>query len=174
MIIITAVLICRVQEYSGYDEDIYNIPVWRFGVNWCISHNLIIYIFGGFTVQLTPGLSLTRGLQQRPLWLPCHRSLSHRSHIGRPRPPILGRHGGRATLPRWVFWQSLLMISTLLPTWTFHALLPCSGLGIRSFQKNGTIFAFFSALYKRTERSLRSFPFFIKERNNLCILFCSL
>ena len=42
-----------------------------------------------------------------------------------------------------------------------------AGLGIRSFQKNGTIFAFFSVLYKRTEQSLRSFPFFIKERNVL-------
>ena len=42
-----------------------------------------------------------------------------------------------------------------------------TGLGIRSFQKNRTIFAFFSVLYKRTERFLRSFPFFIKERNIL-------
>ena len=49
-----------------------------------------------------------------------------------------------------------------------------AGLGIRSFQKNGTIFALFSILYKRMERSLRSFPFFIKERNHLCVLFCSL
>ena len=49
-----------------------------------------------------------------------------------------------------------------------------SGLGIRSFQKNDPIFAFFSVLYKRTERSLRSFPFFIKERSDLCILFRSL
>ena len=31
-----------------------------------------------------------------------------------------------------------------------------------------------SVLFKRTERSLRSFPFFIKEQNNLCVLFCSL
>ena len=45
-----------------------------------------------------------------------------------------------------------------------------SGLGICSFQKNGTIFAFFSVLYKRTERSLRSVPYFIKERNDLCVL----
>ena len=42
-----------------------------------------------------------------------------------------------------------------------------AGLGIRSFQMNGTIFAFFSILYKRTKRSFRSFPFFIKERNVL-------
>ena len=49
-----------------------------------------------------------------------------------------------------------------------------SGLGIRSFQKNGMMFAFFSVLYKRTERSLLSFPFFIKERNDVCILFRSL
>ena len=49
-----------------------------------------------------------------------------------------------------------------------------SGLGIHSFQKNGTIFAFFSVLHKRTERSLLSFLFFIKEQNDLCILFCSL
>ena len=31
-----------------------------------------------------------------------------------------------------------------------------------------------SILFKRTERSLRSFPFFIKERNDLCALFRSL
>ena len=49
-----------------------------------------------------------------------------------------------------------------------------AGLGIRSFQKNGTIFALFSVLYNRTERSLRSFPFFIKEWNDLCVLFRSL
>ena len=48
------------------------------------------------------------------------------------------------------------------------------GLGIRSFQKNGTIFAFFSVFYKRTERSLHSFLFFIKKRNDLCVLFRSL
>ena len=52
-----------------------------------------------------------------------------------------------------------------------------SGLGIRSFQNNATflrsfpffikehgVFAFFSVLYKRTQRSLYSFTFFIKER----------
>ena len=33
-----------------------------------------------------------------------------------------------------------------------------------SFKKNGTFFAFFSVLLKRMERSLRSFPFFRKER----------
>ena len=63
-----------------------------------------------------------------------------------------------------------------------------SGLGIRSFQKNFLIFAFFSVLYIRTFRSLRSFPFFIKrmfrslhsfpffikERSDLCALFRSL
>ena len=44
-----------------------------------------------------------------------------------------------------------------------------SALGIRSFQKNVSIFALFSVLYKRTEQSLRSFTFFIKERNRtLC------
>ena len=31
-----------------------------------------------------------------------------------------------------------------------------------------------SVLFKRTERSLRSFPFFYKERNDLCVLFRSL
>ena len=36
--------------------------------------------------------------------------------------------------------------------------------------KNGTIFAFFPVLYKRTERSLQSFAIFIKEWNNLCVL----
>ena len=33
---------------------------------------------------------------------------------------------------------------------------------------------FFSILYKRTERFLHSFPFFIKERNLFCVLFRSL
>ena len=54
----------------------------------------------------------------------------------------------------------------------FADLVP--GLGIRSFQKNVTIFAFFSVLYKRMERSLRSFPFFIKEQNVFCVLLRSL
>ena len=49
-----------------------------------------------------------------------------------------------------------------------------SGLGIRSFQKNGAIFVFFFVLYKRMERSLHSFPFFIKELNVFCVLFHSL
>ena len=49
-----------------------------------------------------------------------------------------------------------------------------AGLGIHSFQKNVLIFAFFSILYKRTFRSLRSFPFFIKECSDLCVLFHSL
>ena len=49
-----------------------------------------------------------------------------------------------------------------------------AGLGILSFQKNVPIFAFFSVLYKRMFRSLSSFPFFIKERSDLCILFRSL
>ena len=47
-------------------------------------------------------------------------------------------------------------------------------VGILSFKKNVPIFAFFSVLYKRTDRSLRSFLFFIKERNDLCVLFRSL
>ena len=41
----------------------------------------------------------------------------------------------------------------------------------RSFLKNGTFFPFFSVLFKRTERSFRSFPFFSKERNILSIIF---
>ena len=46
-----------------------------------------------------------------------------------------------------------------------------AGLGIRSFQKNGTIFAFFSVLYKRTEWSLHSFPFFIKKNGTIFAFF---
>ena len=46
-----------------------------------------------------------------------------------------------------------------------------AGLGIRSFQKNVLFFPFFSVLYKRT---FLSFPFFIKERSVLYVLFCSL
>ena len=37
-----------------------------------------------------------------------------------------------------------------------------------------SFFAFFSVLYIRTFRSLRSFAFFIKERSDLCVLFRSL
>ena len=44
---------------------------------------------------------------------------------------------------------------------------------IRSFQKNVPLFAFFSVLLNITEQSLRSFPFFLKERNVLCFLFRS-
>ena len=47
----------------------------------------------------------------------------------------------------------------------------------RSLEKNVAFFAFFAffpVLYKRTKCFLRSFPFFIKERNNLCVLFRSL
>ena len=46
-------------------------------------------------------------------------------------------------------------------------------MGIRSFQKIVPFFAFFSVLLKRTKHSLRSFPFFLKERNDLCVLFRS-
>ena len=56
-----------------------------------------------------------------------------------------------------------------------------SGLGMHSFQKKATFlrsFAFFlkerdilCILYKRMQRSLRSFAFFIKERSVLCVLY---
>ena len=42
------------------------------------------------------------------------------------------------------------------------------------FSKERNGFAFFSVLYKRTEQFLHSFPFFIKEWNDLCVLFRSL
>ena len=38
------------------------------------------------------------------------------------------------------------------------------------FSKECNILAFFPVIYKRTERSLGSFPFFIKEQNDLCVL----
>ena len=44
----------------------------------------------------------------------------------------------------------------------------------RSLQKNAAFFAIFSVLYKRTPRSLHSFPFFIKERKIFYVLFRSL
>ena len=50
----------------------------------------------------------------------------------------------------------------------------CSRVLFRSLQKNVAFFAFFSVLCKRTLRSLRSFPFFAKERCVLCVLFHSL
>ena len=43
----------------------------------------------------------------------------------------------------------------------------------RSFAKERNILAFFPVLYKRTERSLHSFPLFAKERNVLYVLFHS-
>ena len=59
------------------------------------------------------------------------------------------------------------------PPGSWYGITEMSGLGICSFQKNVPFFAFFSFLVKRTERSLRSFPFVLKERNDLCVLFCS-
>ena len=41
---------------------------------------------------------------------------------------------------------------------------------LRSFAKEQNVLAFFPILYKRTGRSLRSFPFFAKERNVLYVL----
>jgi len=48
-----------------------------------------------------------------------------------------------------------------------------AGLGIRSFQKNVLFSTFFSIQYKRTIRSLLSFPFSTKERFVLYVLFLS-
>ena len=48
------------------------------------------------------------------------------------------------------------------------------GNGHPFFSKECNVLPFFPVLYKRTERSLRSFPFFIKERNDLCVLSRSL
>ena len=42
------------------------------------------------------------------------------------------------------------------------------------FSKERNVLAFFPVLYNRTKRSLRSFPFFIKERDDLCVLSRSL
>ena len=42
------------------------------------------------------------------------------------------------------------------------------------FSKERNVLAFFSVLYKRMRRSLRSFTFFIKECGVLCILLRSL
>ena len=44
---------------------------------------------------------------------------------------------------------------------------------LHSFAKERNVLAFFSVFCKRTKHSLRSFTFFAKERNILCILFCS-
>ena len=74
---------------------------------------------------------------------------------------------GNGRILQYDIWLSISVWEGIF--WIYFA-----GLGICSFQKNGTIFAFFSILYKRTERSLHSFPFFIKEQNDLCILFRSL
>ena len=48
---------------------------------------------------------------------------------------------------------------------------------VRSFTffiKDTAFFAFFYVLYKRTQHSMHSFTFFIKERNILCVLLRSL
>ena len=47
-------------------------------------------------------------------------------------------------------------------------------VGHAFFSKERNVLAFFSVLYKRTQRSLRSFALFIKERGVLCVLLLSL
>ena len=49
-----------------------------------------------------------------------------------------------------------------------------SRVGHPFFSKERNILAFFPILYKRKESFLHSFPFFIKEQNDLCVLFRSL
>ena len=70
-----------------------------------------------------------------------------------------GPKGGLALLVDEAFQQRFLV-----DTGSSYSIIPHKskdpGLGIRSFQKNVLFFAFFSVLLKRTERSLRSFPFF--------------
>ena len=56
--------------------------------------------------------------------------------------------------------QTVIYLSFLAPDITNPAMSAVPGLGIHSFQKNVSFFAFFSVLLKRTFRSLRSFLFF--------------
>ena len=63
--------------------------------------------------------------------------------MGRGRGRGMGRGRGRVGHP--FFSQECSVLSVLL----------------RSLKKNVLFFAFFSVLYKRKERSFRSFPFFI-------------
>ena len=60
-------------------------------------------------------------------------------------------------------------------TWANHSWSLIFGrVGHPFFSKERNVLTFFSVLYKKTERSLHSFLFFIKEQNDLCVLFRSL
>ena len=55
-----------------------------------------------------------------------------------------------------------------------NSLLNDNRVGQPFFSKERNVRAFCPVLYKRTDRFLRSFPFFIKERKDLCVLSRSL
>ena len=69
---------------------------------------------------------------------------------------------------------TLYSICTVHCTYITYILQYKSRFGQAFFSKEHNILAFFPILYKRTERFLHSFPFLIKEQNDLCILSRSL
>ena len=77
-------------------------------------------------------------------------------------------------------WQDGLVCGRMGWSWASWAglwqdgLLSGSRVGHPFFSKDCNVLAFFPVLYKRTDHFLRSFPFFIKQRNNLCALSRSL
>ena len=60
--------------------------------------------------------------------------------------------------PFLIYFDQGPMLIVIVPFFSKEHSVLC--VLFRSFKKNGTFFAFFSVLLKRTERSLRSFPFF--------------
>ena len=75
----------------------------------------------------------------------------------------------------WRYWQNLFMgLGTGMVSIPFFYSIYCTWVGQTFFSKERNVLAFFCALYKKMFRSLRSFPFFIKERSILCVLFRSL
>ena len=52
--------------------------------------------------------------------------------------------------------------------------IPFPRVGHPFFSKECNVLAFFCVIFKRTQHSLRSFTFFIKERSVLCVLLRSL
>ena len=75
---------------------------------------------------------------------------------------------------RFVLWLCIGLSSGCVVVFSSGCVLVYFRVGHPFFSKEPNVLAFFPILYKRTERFLRSFPFFIKERNDLCVLSRSL
>ena len=88
---------------------------------------------------------------------------------GVPRQPTITPFNAYSTLWGKQFFKFLTLCFASLKSSrpTRRSFTKCQGWASVLFKRTGTIFAFFSVLYERTERSLHSFPFFIKEQNIL-------